>query len=55
VFTPGDDDLKKMHLKEKDGGKTTNIGKNLGQAQEDVLIDFLIKNRDNFAWNPYDI
>ena len=51
TFTPSNY-WKKAHLEEEDGGKTTNIGNNLDQAQEDALINFLIKNQDMFAWSP---
>lgn len=42
MFMPGVD-LRKAQVKDEDGSKTTNISKNLDQAQEDALIDFIIK------------
>lgn len=51
AFTPGEDS-KKVRLEEDDESKTTNIGKNLNQAQQDALIKFLVKNQDIFAWKP---
>jgi hypothetical protein len=51
MFTPSNYS-KKAQLEEEDGGKTTSIGNNLDQAQEDALVNFVIKNQDMFAWKP---
>lgn len=35
--------------------KTTNVGTKLQKAQEDVLVDFLCKKWNMFAWKPFDM
>ncbi|KAL2226685.1 UNVERIFIED_CONTAM: hypothetical protein Sindi_2027200 [Sesamum indicum] len=47
------DEYKAVQLVEGEQGKTTRIGANMGEM-ETMLVEFLRKNVDMFAWSPSD-
>ena len=54
AFKPTED-TKAVQVDLKDTSKTVRIGCGLSDHQERELINFLLQNRDIFAWKPSDM
>lgn len=54
TFKPTED-TKAMQINPKDSSKIVQISCGLSSEQELMLVDFLLRNRDIFAWKPSDM